>query len=520
MTGSTLQTDLVRGRTLIETHTAWVFLDEQLVWKVKKPVDYGFLDYSTLAKRKAACEAEVALNARLAPSVYLGVDPVTRDASGHHLAGAGDVVDYAVRMRRLSDETRADLRLANGALSHDDIRAIAEYLVQFHARMPTSDEIARFGAPEAILANVRENFSQTRDSIGAHLGPAKARELERTQVGFVERNAELFRSRAARGRVRDGHGDLRLEHVYLTDDGPPQIIDCIEFNERFRYADVCADIAFLSMDLERLGRADLAEYLLASYASASGDHELYRVVDFYEGYRAYVRGKVASILAADAGAAEATRQTAERAARLAYLLSLSEGRKRLLEPCVVAVGGIIASGKSTVAAAVGRMASAPVVEADRVRKELAGVPATTPLGGGAWSGAYASEETARVYAELVRRAGFVLESGRPVVLDASFRSPELRALAVELARRHAAPFYFVECRADLDECRRRLRLRSRGPSVSDGRLEIFDAFVAAYRPADELPAGARLLLDTALPLEANELRLDEFLPTWPRGFTR
>jgi uncharacterized protein len=516
-----IKDDLVLdGLELIETHTAWVFLSESTVWKIKKPVDFGFLDYTTLEKRHSACQAEVSLNARLAPHVYQGVVPITQDAAGNHsIDGRGDVVDWAVKMVRLPDDRRADVLLESGRLTTEDLDKLGEYLARFHAEMPANDEVARFGSPEVVFANVKENFAQTRDAVRAHLSEAEAAEVERTQVGFIESHRELLATRMSQGRIRDGHGDLRLEHVYLTDAQAPTIIDCIEFNERFRYADACADIAFLSMDLERLGRADLAERFLAAYARASGDYDLYRLVNFYEGYRAYIRGKVASILSSDAGTNLETRERAKKDARRSYLLALSEGRERLLKPAVIAVGGIIASGKSTVAARIAALANAPVVDADGTRKGMLGVSSTTPMHDPAWTGAYSPDVTERVYSELIRRAGCVLSSGRPVVLEASFRARASRRKARELAHEIGVPFYFVECKASPDESRLRLRDRAAQGSVSDGRLEIFDDFVAHWEAVEELPHEEHIVVDTCLPLDVNVARLQRELPVWPEGFT-
>jgi aminoglycoside phosphotransferase family enzyme/predicted kinase len=508
------------GIEVLETHASWVFLAADTVWKIKKPVDFGFLDFTTLEKRHAACEAEVRLNARLAPHVYQGVVPVTRDAAGRHrIGGDGEVVDWAVKMVRLPDAQRADLMLRVGLLGAGEVEELAEHIARFHARTPTSEEIARFGRPEALLANVRENFAQTRDTIRSILGDREATEIEAKQIGFLEEHRDLLDARLRAGRIRDGHGDLRLEHVYLPPGSAPTIIDCIEFNQRFRYADVCADIAFLSMDLERLGRVDLAERLLAAYARASDDYDLYPLVNFYRGYRAYVRGKVASMLSADGGADFLTRERARKDARRSYLLALVEGREALLKPVVVAVGGIIASGKSTIAERVATMMGAPIVDADRTRKAMLGVQPTTRIDDAVWSGAYAPDFTERVYTELLRRAGCVLSSGRPVVLDATFRSRAEREAARALGRDRGVPFYFVECRVDREECRRRLHHRGGEPSVSDGRLEIFDAFVARWEPVDELPAAEHLVVDTSRPIESNAERLRDELPTWPPGLT-
>jgi aminoglycoside phosphotransferase family enzyme len=287
------------GVELVETHTAWVFLGPGTVWKVKKPVDFGFLDFTTLERRKATCEAELRLNARLSPQVYRDVVPVTRTPDGQHrIGGDGQVVDYAVRMVRLPDDARADTLLGERRLGGPEVERLAEHLARFQERVGTSDSAARFGTPEVIMGNVRENFAQGGEASRALVGARDAKEIERHQTEFVEQHRDLLNERVRTGRIRDGHGDLRLEHVYFDSDSSaePTIIDCIEFNDRFRYADVCADVAFLSMDLERAGRSDLAERFLAAYARASGDYQLYELVDFYEAYRAYVRGKVSSLL--------------------------------------------------------------------------------------------------------------------------------------------------------------------------------------------------------------------------------
>jgi uncharacterized protein len=507
-------------RTLIETHTAWVFLEQDRVYKVKKPVNFGFLDFTSPEQRRAACEAELELNARLAPQVYRQVVPITRGPSGKlRFGGEGQALDYAVEMDRLSDEWRADLRLERGELNVADIDAIAEWIAAFHAKMPADAETSAFGKPEVLCENIKENFAQTRESVREHLSDDEAREIEDRQLGFIETHRALLEERMTAGRVRDGHGDLRLEHVYLTE-GKPVIIDCIEFNTRFRFADVCADIAFLAMDLERLGRVDLAERLLATYARAAGDYELYRLVDFYEGYRAYVRGKVATLLAADRDASAETRAKAAKDARRYYLLALSAGRAPLIGASVVAIGGIIASGKSTVADRLGLLMSAPVVDADHTRKSIVGVAPLEALEGAPWAGAYAPAVTEAVYTELARRAEAVLASGRPVILDASFRTRALRAMARDLATRHDLPFYFLEVEASPEICRERLRKRAEGPSVSDARVDLYDEFVSKWESVDELSPAEHIVVNTDGNLETLLQRLSRRLPSWPPGLTQ
>lgn len=499
--GTLAQDLLAGGFELRETHISWVFLGPERVYKVKKPVGLGFLDFRTLALRRAACEAELRLNRRLAPDVYVGLVPITRDAAGRHvLGGAGEPVDWAVDMRRLPDADAAQARLAAGTLGHGDVQRVAEHLARFHATASVNAETASFGAPAVIRHNATENFDQTRTSAPRYLEPAALAEIERWQLGFIDTHAALFERRMAEGRVRDGHGDLRLEHVYLDARGGIQIIDCIEFNQRFRYADVCADLAFLSMDLTWHDAPLLSEALLAAYARASGDWELYTLVDFYESYRATVRGKVSAFLADDAGAAPALRQRADRDARKYLLLAQACEREPIARPVVYAVGGLIASGKSTLAAALSAATGAPVVDTDHARKELAGVAPTTPLSDRPFAGAYTQAATDKVYAEAMRRAGLVLASGRPVILDASFRSHAMRARASELARAHGVELRLVECRVPATVARARLVERAKGPSVSDGDLSAYEALARAWEPITDLEPAHHLVIDTTRPL--------------------
>lgn len=501
----TLKEDLLAGGAeLRETHISNVFLTENTVFKVKKPVRLGFLDFSSLEARKRYCEAEVQLNRRLADRVYRGVRAITRDAQGVHRIASGDaapsgeeIVDYAVEMVRLRDRDAADVRLREGRLSREDLVRVAERLAEFHAAARCDAETARYGERAVIAQNVIENFEQTRETAPSFLSAKGIAEIEHWQREFLEREQARFEARIKAGRIRDGHGDLRLEHCYLADDGSVQIIDCIEFNERFRFGDVCADVAFLSMDLSWHERPDLSELFLASYARVSGDYDLYALVDFYESYRAYVRGKVASLLAADESAEPSAREHARSTARKYYQLAEACAREPLDKPRLYAVGGIIASGKSTLASQLAELIHAPVLETDRTRKQMAGLDPHTPWRDAAFSGHYGPEQTRAVYEELLRRADVILRSGRSAIIDASFRERSQREAARARAAALGCEFVFVECVPPLAVCRKRLAQRERGPSTSDGRAEIFDDFVRSYEPVTELDSTQHVRIDTS-----------------------
>lgn len=513
-----LVADLGLGRQLIETHISWVFLGDHDVYKVKKPVNLSFLDFTRLSDRKRACDVEVVLNQRLTNGVYLGVVPVVRTPSGRHLIDgaprdeASEIVDYAVHMRRLSDEHRWDWLLARGELSSARVAAFAEHLVRFHSTCSINPELAQLGTPEAIRVNVEENFAQLGDALQAYLPHSRATALPLLQHDFLNQHANVFTARSSEGKVRDGHGDLRLEHVYSEPTGI-QVLDCIEFNDRFRYADVAADLAFITMDLRHNGRADLAEVLAASYAAATSDYELYRVLDFYESYRAVVRAKVTHIASSTKGRSDPQSATT-RAKVVRYLNQAIEAlRGRERTPRVVAVGGLIASGKSHTASEVSALLQCPVIATDRLRKHLHHAEPHQHLDAAQFSGAYSEANTARIYELLLESARHVLHSGRSVVLDATFRQASERERLMNFCQTNGVPLYFVECKADETTLRQRLRQREEQRTISDARESLLDEFMRRYEPPVEAQVGQLCQLDTTLPDTERTRILARFLHT-------
>jgi hypothetical protein len=490
-----------REPRVIETHISWVLLGRE-AYKIKKPVAFPFLDFSTRSRRAAACEAELEVNRRLAPRTYLEVVPIRRRADGRFsFAGDGEPVESAVRMVRLDESRSADALLGANTLDVKLVDRLAEGIASFHADAPTNLRISASATVAAIERNVQDNFQALEDAPGL-VTSEELDALERWQLSFLRGHRDLFAHRISAGAIRDGHGDLRLEHVFFGADDDFEVIDAIEFDPRYRWADVAADIAFLSMDLARLGRVDLAERLLASYARASNDFDLYPLVDFYESYRACVRAKIAAKSAPDE-------------ARRYLLCALAAARRPLLPPVLVAVGGMIGAGKSTVAERLAARMSAPIVDADRTRKHLLGLRPTAHADDAAWSGAYDLRFSEEVYAEVLRRADAVLRSGRPVVVDASFRSAAARAQVREIASRNNVPFRFVECTAPLAVCRERLRRRDRVTAVSDGRAEVLDAFAARFERVTELSPPEHLVLDTSGTVEVAVAEVERELPVWP-----
>ena len=477
----------------LTTHGSWVFLTDTEAWKIKRPVDYGFMDFTTLDKRRHFCAEEVRLNRRLAADVYLGVEPVRRDGQGHSLARGGEVVDYAVRMRRLPDEASALAMARAGLLGHAHLETLARRLVRFYAEAAPAPE---YGSPSTVRANIRQNFSQVEPFVGRYVDAATFRAVRAWQEGLLSSRAGIFEARAAAGRIRDGHGDLRLEHVYF-EGAEALIIDCIDFNPALRCCDAASDAAFLAMDLDHENRPDLAAFFLARFAQQSNDYDLYTVVDLYLGYRAWVRGKVACLVAADPSTPGPKVLRKAEEARTHFALALAYTRPCFEPPWVLAIGGNIGSGKSTLADALARGIGFPVISSDATRKHLAGVDPAEPGG----DDLYTPEFSRRTFAEFFRRAHVVLDSGRGVILDATFRSSALRLRARELARRHGRPFLFIETRCDESTIRERLRRRARGPSVSDAGEDLLERLGREFEPVSEIGPAEHAIVDTRRPVE-------------------
>ena len=279
--------------TVVQTHISIVFIADDFVYKVKKPVNFGFLDFSTLEKRELFCRQEVELNRRLSRGIYLGVLPVKRIAGKYTLKPVpGDTVEYAVKMKRIPDSYLMKTVFEKGQVTQRHLEEIASVLAEFHGNALRNEEIDKFGLPERFKVNTDENFDQVKKYMGKTISRNAFDEISQWTESFYTANNDLFLARVRRGRIRDCHGDLHMEHICLMEGLP--IIDCIEFNERFRYSDTIADIAFLLMDLEYHGGHDLAETLWKAYKIRAGEEDVDLLLVFYKVYRAFVRGKVNS----------------------------------------------------------------------------------------------------------------------------------------------------------------------------------------------------------------------------------
>ena len=443
-----------------ETHSGVVFFVGDRAYKLKKPVDLGFLDFRTREARLHACRREVELNRRLAPDVYLGI----ADVSGPD----GRPCDHLVVMRRMPDDRRLSSLVAAGDDVRDHLAALARVLARFHAgavRSPAIDEAAGRDALRRRWEANHEEMAPFRDAV---IDPQIDDSVITMARRYLAGRAPLFEHRIEEGRACDGHGDLLADDIFCLDDGP-RVLDCLEFDDRLRFGDTLADVAFLAMDLERLGRPDLGAELLARYRDASGDGWPPSLAHHHIAYRAQVRAKVAAVRWSQGDAASA--------AAAARLLALGHDHLDQARVRLVLVGGHPGTGKSTVARGIAGPLDALVFRSDEVRKSLAGLEPLTPSPAPLDQGLYRPAITHATYTELLAQARAALELGRTVVLDATWRDPKWRDAAAGVASAAAADLVELRCVASLAVALERVRLRS-GIDASDATEAVTRALAS------------------------------------------
>ena len=500
---------------MVQTHISVVFLAGEVVYKLKKPVRFSFLDYSTLALRQHYCQEEVRLNRRLAPTVYLGVVPILDTGDAYKVGEATNskdatVVDYLVQMRRLPPERTLDALIAAGRVTKEGIHALAKRLVHFHHTAATQDA-AVYGTPEIIWQALADNFQETAPFIGQTISDKQYDLIQDFSRQFFAAHQELFKQRVTRNRVREGHGDLRCEHVYFLDEGIT-IIDCIEFSPRLRTCDVASELAFLAMDLELNGAPALAAELVHAYAFAAEDEDFLRLLPFHQCYRAYVRGKVASLKSQELEVPPDEQARARHQARRAFRLAYRYARGAP-SPALVVVCGHVGTGKSTVAQLFSEHTGFSVLNSDVVRKRLAGLLPTARVGGDYRAGIYSEDFTRRTYTALRTQAEEELRAGRGVIVDATCKQPGDRRTLLELGNLLSVPVLFLECRASAVEVERRLRERERrGNSVSDATWAVALHEQHDFPPFDDIPEQCHFVIDTMHDMEDALGEIEERLP--------
>jgi aminoglycoside phosphotransferase family enzyme/predicted kinase len=487
----------------IQTHISHVFLAPPHVYKFKKSVDFGFLDYSSLDKRKEYCHREVELNRRLTDDIYLGVVLVIEEDGRYRISedlNTDAVVEYAVKMKKLPEEYFLHSYLENGTLKKSHLDRVADKLADFYNNQEPDKQILQYGEIECIKVNTDENFEQTKVFVGETIDDNMYWAIQYFTNQYFERRSELFERRVAQKRIVDGHGDLHLEHIHITPD-KVQIYDCIEFNDRFRYGDLAVDLAFFAMDLDFNNCWKEERYFIDQMAQKLDDHDLLEIIDFYKCYRAYVKGKVKSLQSTEEEVPQADRKKAAQTASRYFDLSL---RYALLgsKPIVLLFMGGVGTGKTTLAKHFEQKFDIDRFSSDRIRKSMAGVPLQKRTPDKERDQLYTRSMSEQTYQALAEKMEACIKKGQSVILDATFSNRRSREKLVQRFREEGVDYLFVEANAPEEVIKSRLKQRDQEDDVvSDARLEDFEALKNRYHPPSEIGDDNLISVQTDQPVE-------------------
>ncbi|MCB2145799.1 MAG: AAA family ATPase [Deltaproteobacteria bacterium] len=475
-----------------ETHISTVFLTGPLVYKIKKPVDLGFLDFTSLEKRRHYCLQEIALNRRLSHGVYIDAVPITHHDGTYTLGGSGAPVEVAVKMHQLADTDSMQQRLRRAALDDTDIESLARLLVGFYTQAATVSDVDPSAAPAW-----EENLQLAEAFAGVWIDRREFEFVRSATRSFYRSHANLFHRRRLDGKIKDGHGDLRTDHIYFTKSGI-QIIDCIEFDDRLRVLDIISDLAFLIMDLEYNHFAEAAGSLIRWYVKLTDDVGALPLLPFYCCYRAMVRCKVSCFHLRERSNRGADSDILKTAAG-GYLAMARGYAAAFSRPILWVVCGLPASGKSTIAGALAAVVDVNVIRSDVIRKELFS-GSSAPSGQNDYgTGMYSPLASEATYERLFALAQEDLKKGKSVIIDATFSRASRLAQALRLATCRQATPVFVECRATEASLAARLLKRETEPSVSDARLIHLEAFKKRFEPIAPAGNAIHILVDTENP---------------------
>ncbi len=471
---------------IIQTHISYVALTGDYAYKIKKPVDFGFLDFSSLEKRKHFCEQELKLNKRLCPEIYKKTVPITKKDDQIRIDGDGEIIDYAVKMKEFSQEKIISSLLHKGKLDEETIKKIVDNLVEFYSSEETNDEIKKYGKIETIKQNTDENFEQTENKINQTISENTFNFIKKTTNRFLEEKENVFNKRIKKGSILDCHGDLHTGNIVLTENRIC-IFDCIEFNKRFRFSDVASDIGFLAMDLDFQGFPYLSSYLIERYVEKSKDENIYDVLNFYKCYRAYVRGKVTGFQLDDPNVEEETKKelkkTANKYFRLAnYYAHLMKNQIKTKKTTLFITSGLTGTGKTTFSRKISVDYKAKRLNTDEIRKEIFDIGKYEHHYEEYNKGLYSPENMEKVYDKIFEKTKNFLSDGKNVVIDATFRKQNLRDKAKETADEVGSNFVILNTVMPEDLVRKYLDERMEKKTVSDGRWEIYQKQKNSFEP--------------------------------------
>ncbi len=465
----------VTGFKLMETHISWVLLTGDFVYKIKKPVNFGFLDYSTLEQREHFCNEELRLNRRLAPSLYLDVITVRGSESSPSLEGTGPVIEYMVKTRQFRQEDLLGNMQRAGTLQPTHIDDLAQTLAQFHGKIDRASLESNWGEPEQVHAPVAQNFEQIRSLLSDPSLLGQLEQLELWAHTTFQRLIPQLAQRKTEGFVRECHGDIYLDNVTMVD-GEVTLFDCIEFNEAFRWIDVMSDVAFMTMDLEDRGLPSLAQRFVNAYLEHTGDYAGLNLLNYYKAYRAMVRAKVALLRLTQDGVSEAERR--EVMARYQSYANLAEHYTEIPKRFGLITHGVSGSGKSTLTLKLVEQLGTIRLRSDVERKRLFGPGQPDDA-----DALYSEDRSQQTYNHLGVLATQVLAAGYPVVIDATYLKRPQRRAVQSLIEEQCAPYVIIHCQAPLDTIERWIAERAeKGDDPSDATIEVVKRQLASLEP--------------------------------------
>lgn len=490
--------------THVQTHISHVFMASPYVYKFKKTVDFGFLDYSSLDKRKKFCHREIELNRRLSDDIYLGVVSVLEEDGSFQIVDevleSDSVIEYAVKMKQMPEEYFLHSYLEDGTLKKSHLDRVADKLADFYNKQQPDEQVLQYGEIERIKINTDENFEQTKEFVDQTIDDNMYRAIRYFTNQYFEQRSVLFEQRVHQKRIVDGHGDLHLEHIHISPE-KVQIYDCIEFNDRFRYGDLAADLAFLAMDLDFNNCWQEERYFIDQMVAKLDDPDLLELIDFYKCYRAYVKGKVKSLQSGEDEMPQADREKAAQTGSQYFDLSL---RYALLgsKPIVLIFMGGVGTGKTTLAKHFEQKFSIDRFSSDRIRKSMVGVALQKRTPEEQREKLYSKSMSERTYQTLVEKMEACIKEGKSVIMDATFSSSSSREKLVQRFRELDIDYLFVETTAPDSVIKSRLKKRDEEDDiVSDARLEDFETLDNRYSPPTEMENENLISVQTDQPVE-------------------
>jgi uncharacterized protein len=455
----------------IDTHyLSDVFLTGKFAYKIKKPVNFGYLDFTTLAKRKFFCYQELILNRRLAPEMYLDVLPITNQNGQLEFDGQGEPVEYVLKMKEIPQQYLMDKLLGENKITKQILDKLAQIVAKFHARAKTSKKISFFGSLKIINKNWQENFSQSKPFISKTISLADWKFFKRAIEKFIKQNKKIFDQRIKEKKIKDCHGDLHKGNIFVAPE-KIYVFDCIDFNERFRYQDIISEIAYFAMEMDFAGKKELSSYFVDQYFKSSKDQRLMKLLLFYKCYRAYIRGKVGGFSLNNPDLSKKQKEINKVKAQQYFQLA----KKYVIEmqkPVLILGAGLPGIGRSTRLKLLAKKINAQILDSDLIRKQIKKIE-------------YNPKSKLAVYQAMLKMAEKYLRQGKNVILDATFSKKIYRQLAIDLTQKLKIQYYLIEFFVSENIAKQRLIKRAKEKSASEADWQVYLKIKKEFEPIQD-----------------------------------